>query len=492
MKSKERIRGVRAWVAFIPTIVFILILLMTFVIVTVLINKRSEKDANNAHKATECISLISTLQSRSSSMAETLSSYIYNPAIPTEFEMKEIPPGSGNMVPTRPIKWRYNNEPITSYYETVTSFQTPDEVFDTFNEEVKKYEYIISNDDTEQAVLTELAQVVERMKYMEEVQKQALYVVSQVNYEGFETPKYILEAVGDYEFTEADLEVLNDPEVTNDKIIDYALDIIFDKDYATSKKKVANSITSITSTLREESAKIEGASDKVVWHLRRTLWALTALIIISLAAFFFIMVKKLIHPITSFADDIQNNEMLDDEKGLYEVNYLARSYNELLDKKSDFEHRLKSVAETDPLTGFPNRYCYNEYLKKIKNDNCSYAIYMLDINNLKYVNDTFGHDKGDELIKNAAACIKKAFFNKEERNCFRLGGDEFIAILKDVDESNVHKLLEEFIESQKEFDVSIATGLSFTENISKINIDKLIAEADEKMYINKKIMKGEI
>ncbi|MCR5349418.1 MAG: GGDEF domain-containing protein, partial [Acholeplasmatales bacterium] len=143
------------------------------------------------------------------------------------------------------------------------------------------------------------------------------------------------------------------------------------------------------------------------------------------------------------------------------------------------------VAENDSLTGLPNRYCYNEYLKDASLDKKSVCVFLLDINNLKYINDKFGHAQGDELIKNASICIKDCFLDETGKNCFRIGGDEFVAILYDVKESEIEELLNKFNKLQKEKDVSIALGYAYSSDIKSIGYERLIMQADDNMYKDK-------
>ena len=492
MKSKERIRGVRAWITFIPTIIVILILLMSLVIVTVLINKRSEKDASDAHKATECISLVSSLQTRSSASSEPISSFIYSPAIPTKFEQLEVPPGSGKYINGKPIEYKINDMPLSGYFTAISNTETdPEKVFNEVTELIRNNPILVKDEAQSDEILKQLDEVVQYMEYMASVQKQAIYVVSKLDYNGYVFPKEHLDTLGSYEFTEKEQALINDTSANrNDEIKKYALELVFAEVYSKDKSYIADRINTVLAELREQSASVENHSDNIVWTLRRTLWALVALIIIVLIGFFYLMSKKVIRPITKFARDIQRNEMLDDEKGLYETNFLARSFNEMLDKKSDYEHRLTAVAETDPLTGFDNRYSYNKFLASKSDSSHSTCIFMLDINNLKYVNDTFGHDKGDELIKNSSLAIKETFMTYDKKNCYRLGGDEFIAILDNINEDEIDGYIKTFLEKQKLYDVSVAIGYAYTADISKVGYETLMIEADKRMYEHKKEMKA--
>ena len=134
MENTKKIKGARAWVVFVPTIIIILILLMAFVVVTVLINKRSEDDANEAHRITECLKDISSLQSRSSSTVETLSSFVYRPDIKTSPKTFDEH--------GKPTDWNYilNDDPLNQYYTATT--QTQNEQNAVFDRLVEKYRYL--------------------------------------------------------------------------------------------------------------------------------------------------------------------------------------------------------------------------------------------------------------------------------------------------------------------------------------------------------------
>jgi diguanylate cyclase (GGDEF)-like protein len=112
---------------------------------------------------------------------------------------------------------------------------------------------------------------------------------------------------------------------------------------------------------------------------------------------------------------------------------------------------------------------------------------MLDINNLKETNDNYGHAKGDKLIKNASLCIKECFLI--DNNCYRIGGDEFVAVIENIKEEDIQNYLDKFSESQKIHNVSIAIGYSYTDNILNTKLEKLVKRADQMMYENKKIIK---
>lgn len=144
--------------------------------------------------------------------------------------------------------------------------------------------------------------------------------------------------------------------------------------------------------------------------------------------------------------------------------------------------QLKKLSSTDLLTGFYNRNelnrCMNELLE-IPNE--PIGLIFLDINGLKKVNDLEGHVAGDNLIKRAAKALKETF---DLENIFRVGGDEFVIILRNVAESKIKEGIERLHQNAKENDVSFAAGYAMT-NCSK-DIEKILIEADFNMYNDKR------
>ncbi len=99
------------------------------------------------------------------------------------------------------------------------------------------------------------------------------------------------------------------------------------------------------------------------------------------------------------------------------------------------EH-LQDVATTDSLTGLENRLAFDALLNTINQEDSEandWTMFLMDVNGLKYANDTFGHQAGDALIIAAANVIKNAYGNNG--NCFRIGGDEFVVVTRAPQES---------------------------------------------------------
>ncbi len=155
---------------------------------------------------------------------------------------------------------------------------------------------------------------------------------------------------------------------------------------------------------------------------------------------------------------------------------------------------LIKSAYTDELTQLHNRRYCMEYINKIKEErNQQFTVICFDLNDLKMMNDTYGHAKGDILIKSAAEVIAQTF----ERHgvVARMGGDEFIAVITTSDPVKVNALMQDFQdniarknEQVKGLHMSIACGFA-SAGTQETDIDRIYQLADDRMYENKKQMK---
>ena len=151
-------------------------------------------------------------------------------------------------------------------------------------------------------------------------------------------------------------------------------------------------------------------------------------------------------------------------------------------------------SEHDNLTGLYNKGKYLSMVRNAFSHPVSLAVYILDVNNLKYVNDNFGHEAGDDLIRSAARSIK-AVTDDDRVVGFRMGGDEFAMIAVGVTESEAEELRERWkdsldsINQSEHSDIVVACGMAFGEG--NYDLETLIDKADSQMYSNKKRLKAE-
>ncbi|WP_115719496.1 diguanylate cyclase domain-containing protein [Gallaecimonas mangrovi] len=161
------------------------------------------------------------------------------------------------------------------------------------------------------------------------------------------------------------------------------------------------------------------------------------------------------------------------------------------------EHGLnKLLANSDSLTDLPNRRAFynqvKECLGEYKKENRGFGILYMDLNGFKHINDTYGHEVGDDVLITTAKRLRQAC--RQGDQYFRLGGDEFVAILPAVSSKEEADHIGErilaamkrdiVINSQLTLSISAAVGSAFPE--PKDTIDSLLARADNRMYKDKR------
>ena len=117
--------------------------------------------------------------------------------------------------------------------------------------------------------------------------------------------------------------------------------------------------------------------------------------------------------------------------------------------------RLRLAADTDPLTGLGNSRSFYNLVNSLKNEGIPFFIYYLDLNKFKEVNDTYGHDVGNELLSSFAQRIRTTTTTTTTTTLFRIGGDEFTIIKHGTDRTDAEKYRQE---------LSDATNLPFSLN----------------------------
>lgn len=150
-------------------------------------------------------------------------------------------------------------------------------------------------------------------------------------------------------------------------------------------------------------------------------------------------------------------------------------------KRRSMQDMLVRLSFEDALTKMYNRNKFNAVIDEYqKNKPKTLGIAYFDLNGLKVMNDKYGHKAGDILIRNTAACVHIVF-----GDCaFRIGGDEFVAIVPDVSEKEFNDLIRRVSETFAKDEISISVGSSWRG--SDNDITKQMHEADELMYKNKK------
>lgn len=154
----------------------------------------------------------------------------------------------------------------------------------------------------------------------------------------------------------------------------------------------------------------------------------------------------------------------------------------------------RKLAYADAMTGLGNRAAYLSDMEQ-SGAQSGLTFVMMDINNLKEVNDQYGHQAGDELIQAAADAMKRVFGGRGQS--YRLGGDEFLVVLQNASQEAAEQLLEQLDRTiaeanrKRSFPVQIAWGCAMAGE-RRIAPEQLFREADANMYRRKQGMKGQV
>lgn len=165
---------------------------------------------------------------------------------------------------------------------------------------------------------------------------------------------------------------------------------------------------------------------------------------------------------------------------------------------------LHKLSITDGLTGLYNQRYFHlilkDYFEKAKQDSSSLGLVMMDIDDFKMINDIYGHDFGDAVLKNTGIILNA--LAEDGQSIFRCGGDEFAVIIPNATINAIEKTAEHFKKGFSELGsnyfptelrgkISLSMGISEYPNLSS-NIEELFSQADTALYHAKNLGKDKI
>jgi diguanylate cyclase (GGDEF)-like protein len=174
----------------------------------------------------------------------------------------------------------------------------------------------------------------------------------------------------------------------------------------------------------------------------------------------------------------------------------AQEFKNLSDKYEAASAKLAELSLSDELTGLYNRRGFltlaSQQIAYSRRQKEAFTILYIDLDGLKYINDTWGHDAGDIAIRTMGSILKKSFRSSDI--VARLGGDEFTVLAPNVPpgslstlHARVHSLMEEFNNAKNvPWRLSMSMGQSCAEVGDVRSIEEVMREADQRLYEEKK------
>ncbi len=234
--------------------------------------------------------------------------------------------------------------------------------------------------------------------------------------------------------------------------------------------------------------------------------ALQLLIGMGLAAILLLYLKKrLFRPMQRFTQAAESI-VSDEHEGITADNFSAERDDEIgqlgkalqkifVDMSSGAENLSKAVyaANHDSMTQVLNKGSYTAMEGKFRSCGSVCVIYF-DVNNLKLMNDTLGHEKGDQVIRSAAEYIRGLMTPADY--CFRMGGDEFLMVMTECSYRAIDALAERleadspYILNPEEDKIHCALSYGYAYAKGEYSYDALLTEAEENMYAKKNELKA--
>ena len=279
--------------------------------------------------------------------------------------------------------------------------------------------------------------------------------------------------------TAEDLALDNNAKVTK------ATTMLFDEGYDSIKSKIDDDIAkSLTLLIEATSVRKEQANRglNVIILFHESLAVLLFLFVLATGAIsYFLMVL----PLKRYKEAIENNKRVE-VIGSRELRFVAQAYNHMYDAKEKHQEALQYEVSHDILTGIFNRREYLADCARLAKTRLYFII--ADVDRFKGINDTYGHDLGDKILRLVARKLRGAF--PEPNYVFRVGGDEFIIFATEEDLQSVERLeniLDEINQSlddihQKENIPLVSLSFGIVDKTPDMTFDDAYRDADKALY----------
>ena len=267
--------------------------------------------------------------------------------------------------------------------------------------------------------------------------------------------------------------------------------------YLRVSKKLANGMTLVLS-----------ASYADIRQIRYEMAFKLLCVVVVLSAVFtvitIVVVRKIVAPLKKIADasvKLSNGDYNVEfvHSGISEIALLNAAFENMAEHMHEREMALLFTANWDSLTGLRNTTSYKswvaEFEKEMASKTADFGVVVFDVNQLKETNDVYGHSAGNKLIVSAAKVIADTF---KRSPVFRIGGDEFVAVLRYRDLEDCEDLFAQldaacantFIEERGAMPISIAKGFARFDADTDAHFEDVFRRADYAMYANKRQIKG--
>ena len=258
----------------------------------------------------------------------------------------------------------------------------------------------------------------------------------------------------------------DEQKLSPEELRDRAVQMVFDSYYVHMKDRIRENVSLCTQSLIITSSQnLERASARMSVFLRIQTIATFVFLLTVLCLVAFIN-RQVRIPLNRMVKSMQEENSIQPE-GVEELRFASRTYNAILRENRLAQERLSHEASHDALTGLLNRGAYDLLLESVDKDHM--ALLLIDVDQFKQINDTYGHAVGDRVLKRVAEILQDSF-RSVDIIC-RIGGDEFVVIMTRVS-SAMRPIVSNKIERANELlmhpeddlpPVSLSVGVAFAD-----------------------------
>ena len=273
--------------------------------------------------------------------------------------------------------------------------------------------------------------------------------------------------ISDYPGLIADVALDNaDEALSGGEKIEKAIDLVFGGDYAAGKSAIREEVSNCLSRLiiEEIEARQQTIEKRFVFDLRvQTI--LIILLLVSVAAVIILNFRLVINPLTRSVSGIRSEGRIP-LVGSREMRFVAETFNSMFEQSRRDRDQLSYEASHDELTGLYNRGVFEKVRAEYSRGG-DIAMMIVDVDYFKQINDTYGHDMGDRVLKSVAGVLRSSF--RHEDYVCRIGGDEFVVVmvnvtskLKDLVERKLRDAAKKLGEPQDDLPkITLSVGIAF-------------------------------
>lgn len=262
-----------------------------------------------------------------------------------------------------------------------------------------------------------------------------------------------------------------------------AQELVYDGTYMEYKDLIRKNVNLCTENLIAETSDL---ADEAAVHLRHMRTLQTALILALLCAVLLAVIfihLRVTRPLSDMVRHMRQDSTVP-SSGVSELRFVTETYNEILEENHRVRRHLTYEASHDALTGLYNRSAYEMFTQSIDQDHI--ALLLVDVDKFKTFNDQYGHDVGDRVLIRVADTLKRNF-RSVDIVC-RIGGDEFVIIMRRVDSSMADLIVEKVdyvngLLNNPEDDlppISLSVGIAFSDRPNPVG--DIFKDADTALY----------